>query len=89
MRRLHEALRYPAAARVDEVQGVASVSFTMTREGHVLSATLVRSAGHPSLDAEAVAMIRRADPLPQPPPEMTGATLTLSVPVQFSLRDAR
>ncbi len=87
MRRLHETLRYPPAAREAEQQGVASVTFTMTREGHVLAASLARSSGDPALDTEAVAMIRRADPLPEPPPEVAGATLTLNVPVRFSLRD--
>lgn len=89
MRRLHDTLRYPPDARGNEEQGVASITFTMTRDGHVLSVLLARSSGHPSLDAEALAMLRRADPLPQPPPELAGTTLTLSVPVQFSLRDTQ
>lgn len=89
MRRLHQVLRYPAAARENEQEGTAFVTFTMTREGHVLSAALTRSSGRPALDAEAVAMVRRADPLPPPPAEAPGQSLTLVVPVQFSLRDLR
>lgn len=84
--RLQRAKRYPDVARAREEQGAAAVAFTMDRSGHVLSAKLVRSSGSPSLDEEAVAMVRRADPLPPMPSELPGSTLTLTVPVTFSLR---
>jgi protein TonB len=32
-----------------------------------------------------VALVRRADPLPEPPDEITGETITLTVPVEFFL----
>jgi protein TonB len=62
------------------------VTFTIDREGHVLSAKLARSAGSEALDDEAVAMIRRAEPLPAVPPEIPGQSVTLTVPVSFSFR---
>ena len=84
--RLQRAKRYPDLARSREEQGAAAVSFTTDRNGHVLSVKLVRSSGSPSLDEEAVALVRRADPLPPMPAELPGSTLTLTVPVTFSLR---
>ena len=84
--RLQRAKRYPDVARARDEQGAAAVAFTMDRSGHVLSAKLVRSSGSPSLDEEAVAMVRRADPLPPMPADMPGSTATLTVPVTFSLR---
>lgn len=84
--RLQRAKRYPDAARAREEQGAAAVTFTIDRGGHVLSASLVRSSGSSSLDEEAVALVRRADPLPPVPAELAGSTLTLTVPVTFSLR---
>ncbi len=84
--RLQRAKRYPDAARAREEQGAAAVTFTIDRGGHVLSASLVRSSGSQSLDEEAVALVRRADPLPPVPAELAGSTLTLTVPVTFSLR---
>ena len=83
--RVQRAKRYPDTARAREEQGAAAMAFTFDRSGHVLSAKLVRSSGSSSLDEEAVAMVRRADPLPPMPPELPGSTLTLTIPVTFSL----
>ena len=84
--RLQRAKRYPDSARSRGEQGVAMTTFTMDRAGHVLATSLVRSSGSPALDEEAVALIRRAEPLPPMPAEMPGATVTLTVPVSFALR---
>lgn len=84
--RLQRAKRYPDRARSRGEQGVAYATFTMDRAGHVLAANLDRSSGSASLDEEAVALIRRAEPLPPLPAEMAGASITLTVPVTFSLR---
>ena len=81
--RLQQAKRYPNTARLRGEQGVATVSFTVDRSGHVISAELVRSSGTPSLDAEAVALIHRAEPLPPLPADLPSVTLT--VPISFSL----
>ena len=84
--RLQRAKRYPDSARSRGDQGVATATFTIDRAGHVLSASLVHSSGSAVLDEEAVALIHRAEPLPPMPAEMSGATITLTVPVTFSLR---
>ena len=84
--RLQRAKRYPGAAQARDEQGAAAVTFTIDRSGHVLSARLVRSSSSEALDEEAVAMVHRADPLPPVPAELPGGTLTLTVPVTFSLR---
>ena len=83
---LERRKRYPAEARAQRREGVAYVRFTMTRDGRVLSADLERSSGHPALDREAVALLRRAQPLPKPPPEISGDPVSLSVPVEFFMR---
>lgn len=59
--------------------------FTMDRKGHVLSAKLVRPTGYALLDDETLALIHRAEPLPEPPDTIAGATLTLTVPIEFYL----
>ncbi|MDC7985430.1 TonB family protein, partial [Rhodoplanes sp. TEM] len=63
--------------------GTAMVAFTIDRAGRVLSARLVRSAGDPALDQEAVALARRVSPVPPPPAEIAGRTISLAVPVRF------
>lgn len=83
---LEQRKRYPTEARARRLEGVAYVRFTMDRQGRVLSAELERSSGYPVLDREAVALLRRAQPLPTPPAEIVGAAISLSVPIEFFLR---
>jgi protein TonB len=65
-------------------RGVATVAFSIDRGGRVTSARLVRSSGSPSLDAEAVALVRRASPVPPPPANVKGGSILLSAPVRVS-----
>lgn len=83
--RLAKFKQYPAGARARNQQGVAYVHFSVDRRGHVLSATLDTSSGYDLLDAEALALMHRADPLPPPPAEMP-APVDLVVPIVFSLK---
>jgi len=55
----------------------------------VLSYNLARSSGIAALDEEVVALIQRAQPLPAPPSELSGARFELVAPVEFSLRGYR
>lgn len=77
--------RYPRQSQLLRQQGIPMVTFTMDRSGSVLSVRLHRSSGIALLDEEALALIKRAVPLPLPPPEVVGDILTLTVPVEFAL----
>jgi protein TonB len=59
------------------------VRFTIDERGNVLSASLARSSGFAELDQEVVALVRRASPVPAPPP---GANRSITAPVRFSTR---
>ncbi|ABD86508.1 energy transducer TonB family protein [Rhodopseudomonas palustris] len=78
--------QYPSEARSAGLQGTAMLSFTVGRGGQVLGARLARSSGSASLDAETMAMIRRAQPLPSFPSELPQSSLSFTVPVRFSIR---
>mgnify|MGYP004705961295 CR=1 FL=1 len=80
---LEKFKRYPADAMADHEEGAPTVTFSMDRKGHVLSVTLASSSGHPLLDQEAVALPKRAQPLPPPPDTVEGDPITLTVPVEF------
>lgn len=80
---LERRKRYPAAARRQRQQGTAQVRFTIDAAGNVQSVALVRSSGVPVLDEEVVALVRRASPVPAPPP---GINRTIVVPIRFSVR---
>lgn len=77
--------RYPRQSQLLKQQGTPMVTFTMNRSGIVLSVSLYRSSGVTLLDEEALALVKRAAPLPLPPPEVAGEILTLTVPVEFAL----
>lgn len=81
--------RYPAEAREQRHEGVATVRFSMDRNGQVLSARLEKSSGFALLDQEAMAILQRATPLPRIPDALTGDVLELVIPIQFSLRQNR
>ncbi len=77
---------YPSQAKAAGQQGVAMLSFTVSRSGQVLGSRLAGSSGVAALDAETMAMIRRAQPLPAFPPEMTQASISFTVTVRLSIR---
>jgi protein TonB len=77
---------YPEAAQSRRQEGVAQVFFSIDRQGRVINSRLVRSSGASTLDDEALALLRRAEPFPPPPPELPGARVDLTVPIRFNLR---
>ncbi|TDQ83885.1 outer membrane transport energization protein TonB [Dongia mobilis] len=79
--------KYPRVAKRRNQEGMPVVAFVIDRAGNIKNAYLVQSSGHDSLDEEAMATLRRAEPLPALPPEMAGTTVTRSVPIRFNLKD--
>ena len=83
---LNRHKQYPSAARARREEGVVTLSFTMDRNGHVLTRNIAKSSGSQALDADALAMLQRAEPLPAFPPNMSGASRSFNVPIRFSLK---
>ncbi|KFC62136.1 TonB-like protein [Bosea sp. LC85] len=78
---LNRYKRFPGGARPGTVQ----IAFSIDRGGRVLAARLAGSSGDPTLDEEAVSMIRRASPVPAPPAGVGGGgTISLAVPVRYN-----
>ena len=78
--------QYPPAAKAAGQQGTARVSFTLSRSGAVLSVGLGGSSGHSALDAETLAMVRRAQPFPAFPADVKQSSMPFSAPVAFTVR---
>jgi protein TonB len=78
--------RYPGEARRRGEQGVVQLRFTIDRGGYVIDARIVKSSGSGALDAEALATIKRASPLPAPPRQFDDATYDFTIPIQFTVR---
>jgi protein TonB len=73
---------YPAQA--NSAEGVVSLAFTVDRKGNVVSSRIEKTSGSTVLDAEALALLARAAPLPAPPPEVADADLTFVLPIRFA-----
>lgn len=84
---LKRHLRYPT----DRVRQTAAVivTFSIDRAGRLKSATIAKSSGDQSFDAAALAMLKRADPLPPPPVGVADDDLTLTAPVDFTVKGTR
>lgn len=79
--------RYPDDRSDRNAQVV--VSFVLDRLGHVLSSRIVTGSGDSAFDAAALAMLRRANPVPPPPPLVADDGLTFRLPVVFHANERR
>jgi periplasmic protein TonB len=84
--RLERNKRYPSQAQSRGEQGVAQLAFSVDRSGGVHNPHIVRSSGSSLLDAETLALVERAAPLPPPPPEISGAQIAIVVPIRYNMR---
>lgn len=76
--------RYPAERSQKGAEIL--VSFALDRMGHVLSASIVRGSGDKAFDEAALAMVKRSDPVPQPPPLVADEGLNFTLPVIFRVK---
>jgi TonB family protein len=76
--------RYPAN-RVQKTAEIV-VSFVLDRTGHVISTAIVKGSGDAAFDEAAVAMVKRSDPVPQPPPLVADEGLNFTLPVIFRVK---
>jgi protein TonB len=78
--------RYPADARAHSMEGAVTVEFTLDPSGQVLSSRIVDSSGSTVLDEEAMALLKRAAPLPAPPAHLSPDGLYLTLPIEFTMK---
>jgi periplasmic protein TonB len=77
--------RYPALARARREEGLVVLRVTIERDGHIAAMSIEHGSGSESLDREALATLKRADPLPPIPAGVPGATIDLVFPLRFHL----
>jgi TonB family protein len=81
---LHKHKRYPTDRSSRDADLI--VSFELDRTGHVLAAHVVKGSGDAAFDEAALAMMRRADPVPAPPPLVADDGLSFTLPVIFRVK---
>jgi TonB family protein len=85
-RHLNNHKRYPAEATRRGYTGVVNVKFVIDSTGQVLEAAIVKSSGSKALDDEALAMLRRASPVPAPPDIFGGQNTSWILPIEFKIK---
>ena len=76
--------RYPSER--SEKSAEILISFALDRLGHVLSANIVKGSGDTAFDEAALAMVRKSDPVPMPPPLVADEGLNFTLPVIFRVK---
>ncbi|MDA9547136.1 energy transducer TonB [Bradyrhizobium sp. CCBAU 45321] len=76
--------QYPKSANGQN--GIVTLNLALGRGGQVLSSRVGGSSGVAVLDAQAMAMVRQAQPFPPVPPEITYATMHIKIGVKFDGR---
>ena len=79
--------RYPSERQQKAAE--IHVRFTLDRLGHVLATSIEKSSGDTVFDEAALAMVRRSDPVPAPPPVIADDSLSFTVPVIFRVKGAK
>jgi periplasmic protein TonB len=76
--------RYPA----ERSQQTAEImlSLELDRLGHVISVSVKKGSGDAAFDEAAIAMVRKSDPVPMPPPLVADEGLNFTLPVIFRVK---
>ncbi|MGD9660952.1 MAG: energy transducer TonB [Porticoccaceae bacterium] len=82
---MNQHKHYPVALKQKKQKGVVEVEFTLVRSGEVTHMRIVKSGGHQLLDQAALQMLKDAAPLPPIPAFIAEDSLTLVIPVEYSL----
>jgi protein TonB len=67
--------------------GEVRVAFTVDRAGKLISSNIVSGTGFPALDKAALEIIKRTQPFPPAPAEITGDQFKLVAPIIFHKPD--
>jgi TonB family protein len=76
--------RYPTERSLKAAE--ITLNFVLDRVGHVLSTTIVKGSGDAAFDEAALSMVRRSDPVPQPPAVVADDGLSFTLPINFRVK---
>lgn len=74
---------YPRNAAANHIEGTVMLSFMLSHSGNVVTSRITRGSGHAELDQEALEMLKRAQPFPTPPAQLSGQQLLFHAPMRY------
>lgn len=85
--RVRQFFYYPGAALAVRTTGVATVHFTVRRNGQIDRLRISKSSGDDGLDKAAIDIMRKAQPLPPIPDRMQVPRVDGDLPINFGVRN--
>ena len=85
--RVRQFFYYPGAALALRTTGVATVHFTVRRNGQIDRLRISTSSGDAGLDKAAIDIVRKAEPLPPIPERMQVPRVEGDLPINFGVRN--
>lgn len=81
---LQDNLEYPHFARKAGLEGIATVYFCISPDGHIVvrSLKILKTSGYSALDEQAIETVQNSSPFPPPP----NGAIEVYIPVSFSLK---
>lgn len=89
--RIHRFKQYPREARIAKIEGTVIMQLTLKSDGSVRDKKITTSSDIDIFDAEALAIIERAEPFPKFPTalvEKIGSQLKFSTSINFKLSES-
>lgn len=77
--------KYPKIAQMRQWQGEVLLNIEIDPQGNLVKADILEESRHKILNNEAINMVKRASPFPQPPEELRLQNFTVLVPISFKL----
>ncbi len=84
--RIEEVRRYPSWAKRQGIEGIVDLSFIVLSNGMSQDVKIIHSSGSKLLDEEAVETIKRANPFPPIPKEISTSSVQMEVSIIFTLQ---
>jgi protein TonB len=77
--------KYPKIAQMRQWQGEVLLNIEIDPQGNLVKADILEESRYKILNNEAIDMVKRASPFPQPPEELKLKNFTVLVPISFKL----
>ncbi|MBN2121249.1 MAG: energy transducer TonB [Candidatus Omnitrophica bacterium] len=84
--RIEQVRKYPYWAKRQGIEGIVDISFTVLSNGLSQDIKIIHSSGLSIIDEEAVATIKRANPFPPIPKEISNSFVQMEISIVFRLR---